>query len=131
MPQENGARRGVRWATFTGSEGGVRIAATPPPEDVKDKKAKTREKCGKHVPVRPVIVAARRWTSADLEAAKHTTDLKARDNVFVNVDTSHHGLGTAACGPGPTEAYRNATVRTSFGFSLAPVDADGKGCVVM
>ncbi|BEJ13962.1 hypothetical protein CspHIS471_0311360 [Cutaneotrichosporon sp. HIS471] len=125
MPQENGARRGVRWATLTGSEGGVRIAATSPPEahamdegkGGKDRskkasgkgQAERNEKVDKHVPVRPVILAARRWTTADLETAKHTTDLKPRDNVFVNVDTSHHGLGTAACGPGPTEDYRNTT----------------------
>lgn len=109
MPQENGARRGVRWATLSGPEGGVRIAASAE---------------------RPVILAARRWTSADLDAAKHTTDLVPGDHVYVNVDVSHHGLGTAACGPGPTEEYRNPCEKTSFGFEIAPVDGEGKACVV-
>ena len=33
-----------------------------------------------------IDITARRWTSEDLEAAKHTTDLVPRDHVFVNLD---------------------------------------------
>lgn len=117
MPQENGARRGVRWAHFGGEEGGLRIAATPGTNKAE-------------APVRPVIVSARRWTSQQLDKARHTTNLVPGDHVYVNVDTSHHGLGTAACGPGPTEEYRNAVERTSFGFEIAPLGGEGKACVV-
>ncbi|MFF9915563.1 hypothetical protein [Streptomyces sp. NPDC013457] len=46
-------------------------------------------------------LTVRRWTGAELESARHTTDLRAGDRVHVNVDVAHHGIGTASCGPGP------------------------------
>jgi hypothetical protein len=51
-------------------------------------------------------LSARRWTSEELDAARHTTDLVARDRIFVNADLAQHGIGSASCGPGVLPAYR-------------------------
>jgi beta-galactosidase len=79
FPQENGNRTAVRWAELRGPDSpGLRITGHPGFE-----------------------FAARRWTSEDLDRARHTTDLTPRDRLFVNIDAAQHGLGSAACGPGP------------------------------
>jgi len=82
-PQENGNRTGVRWAELRGRDGaGLRISGDP-----------------------TIEFTARRWSTEDLDAAAHTSDLTARDSIFVNIDYAQHGLGSAACGPGPLPAY--------------------------
>lgn len=101
MPQENGSRMDVRWARVTGPAGGVVVTGDP-----------------------SVALTTRRWTSADLTRARHTTDLVPRDNVYLNVDWKHSGLGSASCGPGVLEQYRikpQEGVPFEFGFSLAPI----------
>jgi beta-galactosidase len=78
FPQENGNRSGVRWATLTGTDGSrLRIDGDP-----------------------SVNLTIRRWTSEDLDAALHTTDLRAGNKVWVNLDVAQQGLGSASCGPG-------------------------------
>ncbi len=81
-PQENGNRRHVRWAELRGPDGGVRIEGAPTFE-----------------------LTVRRWTSEDLDAARHTTDLAARNEVYLNLDLAQTGLGTASCGPGVLPRY--------------------------
>ena len=55
MPQENGNRAGVRWAELTdGAGAGLRVEGRP-----------------------HVELTARRWTSEDLDAARHAADLVA------------------------------------------------------
>jgi beta-galactosidase len=78
FPQENGLRQAVRWATLQAPDGsGLRISSPD-----------------------TFGLTVRRWTSADLEAARHTSDLVPRDRLYVNLDIAQHGLGTASCGPG-------------------------------
>ncbi|MFE5616981.1 glycoside hydrolase family 2 TIM barrel-domain containing protein [Streptomyces sp. NPDC056524] len=77
-PQENGNRRAVRRAVLSGDRGGLLIGGRPSYD-----------------------LTVRRWTTAELESARHTTDLRAGDRVHVNLDVAHHGIGTASCGPGP------------------------------
>jgi beta-galactosidase len=72
-PQENGNRREVRWAEVAG----LRITGAPHFD----------------LTVRP-------WTSEDLAAATHPTDLVRRDRLYVNLDVAQNGIGTASCGPG-------------------------------
>jgi beta-galactosidase len=95
-PQENGNRRAVRWAQVRGPAGGMRIEGEP-----------------------QVDLTVRRWTSEDLDAAQHTTDLTDRGVVFVNLDHAQHGLGTASCGPGvlPEHALHAAPARWSVRLS--------------
>ncbi|MDQ0584186.1 glycoside hydrolase family 2 TIM barrel-domain containing protein [Streptomyces rishiriensis] len=91
-PQENGARADVRWAEL----GGLRIEGDP-----------------------EFWFSARRWTSEQLDAARHLTDLTPGDTVWVNLDHGQHGIGSQSCGPGPLPQYfLNAEpVEFSFVFS--------------
>ncbi|GAA1986753.1 glycoside hydrolase family 2 TIM barrel-domain containing protein [Kitasatospora viridis] len=88
-PQENGARAGVRWAEL----GGLRIEGDP-----------------------EFSLTARRWTTEQLDAATHLTDLTAGDTVWVNLDHALHGIGTASCGPGPLPQYQLLAEAAEFSF---------------
>jgi beta-galactosidase len=47
------------------------------------------------------------WTSAELDAAAHPTDLPpAGDRCRLVLDLAEHGIGTASCGPGVLPQYR-------------------------
>ncbi|MEV4893379.1 glycoside hydrolase family 2 TIM barrel-domain containing protein, partial [Nonomuraea sp. NPDC055795] len=81
FPQENGHRAEVRWATLTDETGaGLQIAGN-------------------------YGLTARRWTTADLEAARHLPDLVPGDRIHLNLDLAHHGIGSASCGPGVLPHY--------------------------
>jgi beta-galactosidase len=96
MPQENGARIDVRWAELTDPGGeGLRIEGEP-----------------------PFMFTARRWTSEELDAARHTPELTAGDRVWVNADLAQNGIGSASCGPETLPQYelwaRPATYTLTF-----------------
>jgi beta-galactosidase len=95
-PQENGARADVRWAEL----GGLRVEGDP-----------------------EFWFTARRWTSEELDAAAHLSDLVPGDTVWVNLDHGQHGIGSQSCGPGPLPRYflKAEPARFSFVFS-APRD---------
>jgi beta-galactosidase len=96
MPQENGNRSEVRWARLTAPDGaGLEIRGRP-----------------------HVELTARRWTSEDLDAARHAADLRPRDRVFVNVDFAQHGLGSGACGPAVLPQHRLEARPAAFAFAL-------------
>ncbi|MGN6743893.1 MAG: glycoside hydrolase family 2 TIM barrel-domain containing protein, partial [Amnibacterium sp.] len=47
------------------------------------------------------------WTSAELAAAAHPTELPdALDRCRLTIDLAEHGIGTASCGPGVLPRYR-------------------------
>ncbi|EKD04990.1 beta-galactosidase [Trichosporon asahii var. asahii CBS 8904] len=96
--KENGLRLDVRHAQLTGNEGGVAIEGSP-----------------------LFGLTARRWSTAELEAARHTPDLKAGDKVWVNVDYKHSGVGTASCGPGVLPQYQIPATPMDFGVTLRPL----------
>jgi beta-galactosidase len=102
MPQDNGTRMDVRSAELASDAGeGLRIDGSP-----------------------VFHLTARRWTHADLEAAKHTVDLVPRDKVWVNVDHAVNGIGSASCGPMAQEQYRVSLVEghtVEFAFALRPL----------
>ncbi|MFG2397001.1 glycoside hydrolase family 2 TIM barrel-domain containing protein [Streptomyces lydicus] len=96
-PQENGARPGVRWAQLTRTDGsGLRIEGDP-----------------------DFFFSARRWTDEELTAARHTTDLRAGDELWLHLDHALHGIGSQSCGPGvlPQHRLEVAPARFSFVFS--------------
>ena len=97
-PQENGARSDVRWAELSGPQGGIRFEGEP-----------------------NFSITARRWTSAELYQAKHRSELRAGDNVWVNIDHKMGGIGTAACGPGVLPQYQLHAGPASFAFVLRVV----------
>jgi beta-galactosidase len=99
MPQENGNRTGVHWLTLTDAAGaGLRCAGAP-----------------------ALDFTARRWTSEDLDAARHTDELVARDRIYLNLDHAQHGLGSASCGPGVLPAYELRPAETEFALTLTAV----------
>ena len=99
FPQENGSRADVRWAEITKQGGaGVRIEGCP-----------------------TFALTARRWTSEQLHAATHTSDLEPGDHVWVNIDHAVNGIGTASCGPGVLEKYQLRVKPMEFSFVLRPL----------
>ncbi|MFG2776959.1 glycoside hydrolase family 2 TIM barrel-domain containing protein [Streptomyces prunicolor] len=99
-PQENGARPDVRWAEI----GGLRIDGDP-----------------------EFWFTARRWTTEQLDAATHRTDLTpgtasnsgSAAGVWVNLDHGQHGIGSQSCGPGPLPQYFLNARPTEFSFVFA------------
>ncbi len=95
-PQENGARADVRWAELRADDAALRIEAGP----------------------LPFWLTARRWTSEQLDAAEHTTDLVPGDTVWINLDHAQHGIGTQSCGPAPLPQYHLTAAPAGFGFAF-------------
>ncbi|WP_436777621.1 glycoside hydrolase family 2 TIM barrel-domain containing protein [Yinghuangia sp. YIM S09857] len=85
-PQENGGRADVTELVLT-AEGNRRITVTTD---------------------RPMQMNVSHFQPADLEAARHTWELKPRPETFVHLDLAHRGLGTAAVGP---DTHPNHRVR--------------------
>lgn len=92
FPQENGNRTDVRWVEFPG----FRASGVG-------------------------NFSAHRYTVADFENAKHTTDLVPRDFVTVHLDHAHHGIGSASCGPGPWVQHRLQPAEFRFAVRLQPL----------
>ena len=57
---------------------------------------------------------ARRWTTEDLERARHPHDLVDSGRVWLNVDHRQLGLGSASVGPAIPERYRIPREATSW-----------------
>jgi beta-galactosidase len=97
VPQENGNRKDVRWAVLTSPSQSIRIEGG-------------------------FDLTARRWTSAHLDAAKHTTDLQPTDWIYLTLDIAQNGLGTATCGPGvlPQHQLHAQPASMSLTFRAAP-----------
>ncbi|MGA6220526.1 glycoside hydrolase family 2 TIM barrel-domain containing protein [Streptomyces umbrinus] len=94
-PQENGARADVRWAEV----GDLRIEGDP-----------------------EFWFTARRWTTEQLDAARHLTDLTPGDTVWVNLDHGQQGIGSQSCGPGVLPRYQLRVRPAEFSFVFSTVD---------
>ncbi len=82
-PQENGSRSGVIDLELSRDGSGLRIEGSG------------------------FSFTASPWTSAELNAAAHPTDLPpAGDRTRLVLDLAEHGIGTASCGPGVLPQYR-------------------------
>jgi len=99
-PQENGNRAGVRWARLTDGGGRGLLIRGGPTFDL----------------------TVRRWTSEDLDAARHPYELTPRDVLCVNLDLGQTGLGTASCGPGvlPEHELHAHRAELTVTFELLP-----------
>ncbi|MCD0443261.1 DUF4981 domain-containing protein [Glycomyces sp. A-F 0318] len=96
FPQENGSRIDVRWAALSGPERALTVLGAP-----------------------YFAFTVRPWTSEDLEAAAHATDLVERDRWYVNLDAALQGIGSAACGPGVLPEHRLLPQATAFTLGFA------------
>jgi beta-galactosidase len=98
VPQENGARVDVRWAELTDAEGnGLRVIGAP-----------------------HFQLTARRWTTEDLEGARHRSDLTPRDHIYLNLDLAQTGLGSASCGPAATTQHQLQVAPYTFTLHFRP-----------
>ncbi|WP_339132200.1 glycoside hydrolase family 2 TIM barrel-domain containing protein [Streptomyces sp. f51] len=93
-PQENGARPDVRRAEI----GGLRIEGDP-----------------------AFWFTARRWTTEQLDAAAHRTDLRPGDTVWVNLDHGQQGIGSQSCGPGALPRYQLRATPAEFSFVFSEI----------
>jgi len=99
FPQENGNRAQVRWLRLTDAAGaGLSVAGDP-----------------------VIDFTARRWTTEDLDAARHPADLRPTDRIWLNLDYAQHGLGSASCGPGVLPAYRLPAAPATFTVVFRPL----------
>ncbi|MGY6021204.1 glycoside hydrolase family 2 TIM barrel-domain containing protein [Streptomyces spinosirectus] len=93
-PQENGARADVRWVEI----GGLRVEGDP-----------------------EFSFSARRWTTEQLDAAAHLTDLTPGGTVWVNLDHGLHGIGSGSCGPGVLPQYHLTAQPAEFSFVFTEI----------
>ncbi|AQX15655.1 hypothetical protein BCR15_07735 [Tessaracoccus lapidicaptus] len=93
VPQENGNHMDTRWLEITGAPGLPRLRVEGLPR---------------------FDFTARRWTSEDLERARHPHDLRDTGRVWVNLDHAQAGLGSASVGPALPERYRIPRRRTAW-----------------
>ncbi|GAA5034486.1 glycoside hydrolase family 2 TIM barrel-domain containing protein [Streptomyces siamensis] len=93
-PQENGARADVRRAEI----GGLRVEGEP-----------------------AFWFTARRWTTEQLDAADHLTDLVPGDTVWINLDHGQQGIGSQSCGPGALPQYRLHAGPAEFSFVFSEI----------
>jgi beta-galactosidase len=100
MPQEHGNKTELRWLELKSPHAAIRFTATGALFEG----------------------SVSRFTPADLFAAKHTTDLKERDQVLVNLDVAQRGLGTASCGPDTLEHYKLAAGKHTLAFEISVLD---------
>lgn len=96
FPQENGNRTDVSWVTYKNSKG---LALTAEGGTT-------------------LNFSAHRFTTADLDNARHTYDLVPRDEITLNLDYRHNGIGSASCGPGPWDQYLLRPEEFSFKIKL-------------
>jgi len=117
-PQENGNRTDVFWVALGDLRGAGLFAqgssmGVPPMSPTGE------------TPVLQAFNFCARWqTGADLEKARHTSDLARREFISVNLDWKHHGIGSASCGPGPLPQYELRPDPFRFAFRLAPWSMD-------
>jgi beta-galactosidase len=99
MPQEHGNKTDLRWMALQSPQILVRFTPSEPCEG-----------------------SASRYAPRDLFAATHTTDLRPRAEVLVNLDVAQRGLGTGSCGPSTLPQYRIGPGDHRLAFEIAIQD---------
>lgn len=84
MPQENGNHTETRWVRLADRHGIGLMAAGYPSVDF----------------------SASYYEAGDLDAAKHTIDLRKRDYIVLNLDYKQNGLGSNSCGQNQLARHR-------------------------
>ena len=62
----------------------------------------------------------RSWTT------RQTHELRPRDEITLNLDYRHNGLGSASCGPDPWPQYLLHPEEFRFSVLLRPFSEDGR-----
>ena len=95
-PQENGNRMDTRWVKLQSKTTGVLEAAMES----------------------PFSFSAGHYSLRTLDEAKHPYELQREEEVFLNLDYDHHGIGSGSCGPPPLPQYRLEAKPFDFTTSL-------------
>jgi beta-galactosidase/beta-glucuronidase len=98
VPQENGNKTDVRWMALSDDEGVGLLAVGAP----------------------TLSCSARYYSTENLTAARHTYDLQRQDEITVNLDYRHCGLGSASCGPGTRPEYLLHPEPVRYSIRLRP-----------
>ncbi|KAH8650529.1 hypothetical protein BGZ60DRAFT_534190 [Tricladium varicosporioides] len=106
FPQENGNRTNTKWVHLLNSKG-TGLAATLKPQ----------------APAHDggFDFSVQRHSAHELERAKHPYELEDSDRVLFRIDGSHHGLGTASCGPPTLEEHSLTCQILDFTVELTAV----------
>ena len=99
VPQEFGLRTDCRWFEFIDSSTGAVLRL-----DVLDPTS--------------MHISATRFTTEDLYAAGHETDLRPRRGLVIRADVAHRGIGTGSCGPDVLDRYRIAPGTHRFTYRI-------------
>jgi hypothetical protein len=102
MPQENGNKTDVRWVSLTDDDGFGLLAVGLP----------------------LLEVSAHHFTTEDLTNARHTFELKRRDDITLNLDYKQSGLGSASCGPETLPKYQIQPEPVSYRVRLRAISSD-------
>ena len=102
FPQENGNRTDVSWMAMTNQRGMGLLAVGMP----------------------SLNFSAHRFTTMDLDAARHTVELPQRDEITLNLDWRHNGIGSGSCGPKPWDHYLLKSEEFRFSIRLCPLSLD-------
>jgi beta-galactosidase len=96
MPQEHGHHTDVRWLTLTNEQGhGLEVTG----DDLFE-------------------FNVSHFTTSDLYAGRHTTDLHPCPEVILSLDAAQRGLGTASCGPDTLPQYQLREKKYQFTYRL-------------
>ncbi len=106
VPQDCANRGDVRWVALASAHGDGLLVTRP--DDAQDT---------------PFAFSAWPYTSDDIDAARHRTDLVTRETVTVNINEAVLGLGSNSWGSEVLDAYRVRFEAFNFAFSLRPLTA--------
>jgi beta-galactosidase/beta-glucuronidase len=98
-PQENGNKTDIRWVSFTNNLGVGLLAVGMPLMEF----------------------SAHHYTIEDFEKAKHTYELKRREDITLNLDYKQSGLGGGSCGPDTLPQYLVKPEHAYFSVRLKPI----------
>lgn len=101
VPQENGNKTDVRWASLTDKNGRGLLAVGMPLFEA----------------------SAHHFTTEDLTMAKHTFELKRREDITLNLDYRQSGLGGASCGPDTLPQYQVKPQPVHFRIRMRPISS--------
>ncbi|KAJ5295053.1 hypothetical protein N7508_009874 [Penicillium antarcticum] len=98
-PQENGNRMDTHWVRLHSSPPDTSYSASAGADPAFPEMKATMD--------RPFNFSLRKYSTAELDRAKHPHELsELKNETELNIDYAHHGIGTASCGPGPFEGHR-------------------------
>jgi len=122
VPQEHGNKTGVRWVSLTDDRGvGLLASVIPSAASVIPSIASVIPSEARNLGPHLLEVSAHHFTTEDLTQARHTYELKRREEITLNLDYRQSGLGGASCGPGTLPQYLIQPQPVAYRVRLRPI----------